>query len=203
MWQSLTLVARRSDSLVSLAVLVLSGGAALITAGCGSQVKSAAIPSAVADKALAGSPPALAALHRQANQLLGGGTPAFTGRRLDLRGYPVVVNKWASWCGPCQSEFPIFQRVSVAYGRRVAFVGVDANDHTSAARAFLHTFPVTYPSYSDPHQTISSSIKANTYFPQTVFINRGGRVVFQHAGPYLNAKALEQDIQHYALGAAS
>ena len=46
----------------------------------------------------------------------------------------------------------------------------------------------------------SNSIKASTYFPQTVFINRGGRIVFEHAGPYESASALEQDIRRYVLG---
>ena len=88
----------------------------------------------------------------------------------------------------------------MAYGRRVAFVGVNANDHTGTARAFLHTYPVTYPSYVDPHEDIARSIHAATYFPQTIYYDRSGKIVFDHAGPYESAAALAKDIRRYALG---
>jgi cytochrome c biogenesis protein CcmG/thiol:disulfide interchange protein DsbE len=108
------------------------------------------------------------------------------------------VNKWASWCGPCQLEFPAFQRAAVAFGRRVAFVGLDGKDHDPAASAFLKRFPVTYPSYVDPQENIARKIKAATYFPQTVYFDRQGRIVFDHAGPYVSVASLEQDIRRYA-----
>ena len=113
----------------------------------------------------------------------------------------MVVNKWASWCDPCQTEFPSFQRAAVAFGRRVAFVGLDGKDHNPSAAAFLRRFPVTYPSYVDPHASIASTIQASTYFPLTVYFDRNHKIVYVHAGPYLSATALEQDIRHYVLGA--
>ena len=150
--------------------------------------------------AFKGSPPPLAALHSQANQLLGGGQTAFKARLASLRGYPVVVNKWASWCGPCQTEFPAFQSASVILGRRVAFVGVDGKDHNQAAAAFLRKFPVTYPSYVDPEENVARAIQAATYYPQTVFFDRHGKPVFDHAGPYESASSLERDIRRYLMG---
>jgi thiol-disulfide isomerase/thioredoxin len=173
---------------------------ALVIAGCGSQPRSVAPNHRQVTTAFKGSPPPLASLHSQANQLLGGGPSAFKARLGGLRGYPVVVNKWASWCGPCQTEFPAFQSASVILGRRVAFVGVDGKDHNQAAAAFLRKFPVTYPSYVDPQENIARAIEAATYYPQTVFFDRHGKPVFDHAGPYESASALERDIRRYLMG---
>ncbi len=170
-------------------------------AGCGATAHSAAPSRRAEATAFQGAPAALASLHSQANQLLGGGVMALRARLAALRGYPVVVNKWASWCGPCQTEFPAFQQASVRYGRRVAFIGVDAKDGNGSAAAFLRRFPVSYPSYTDPHESIASAIQAATYYPQTLFYTRGGRgtYVYDHAGPYASAAALETDIRRYAL----
>ena len=157
------------DSRVRLSAVALAA-CALLTAGCGCGTqKSAAPPAQTVAADFKGSPAPLAALHAQANQLLSGGKSGFSARLDGLRGrYPVVVNKWASWCGPCQSEFPVFQRVAVAFGKRVAFVGVDGKDHNGAAAAFLKNYPVTYPSYVDPNESIARSIGASTYYPQTI-----------------------------------
>jgi cytochrome c biogenesis protein CcmG/thiol:disulfide interchange protein DsbE len=173
--------------------------AGLVLAGCGTQARSAAPPTATVAAAFKGSPPGLASLHVQANQLLSGGPSAFHVRLDGLRGYPVVVNKWASWCGPCQTEFPAFQRASVKYGRQVAFIGIDGKDSDPSARAFLRRFPVTYPSYVDPQESIARTIQAAIYYPQTVYFDRQGKMVFDHAGPYETAAALEQDIRRYVL----
>ncbi len=148
---------------------------------------------------LAGSPAVLASLHAQGNQLLSGGPKAFQARLKSLRGYPVVINKWASWCVPCQTEFPAYQRASVALGRRVAFIGINGKDKNPAAAAFLRRFPVSYPSYTDPDEKIARSVQAATYYPQTVYINRQGKEVYDHAGPYETAASLERDIRRYAL----
>jgi cytochrome c biogenesis protein CcmG, thiol:disulfide interchange protein DsbE len=191
-WQAVAVHLR--SSLVSSLVAVVA------VAGCGGHAKSAAPPAGSVAKAFKGSPPPLAALHAEANRLIPGSPQAFAQLLARLRGYPVVVNKWASWCGPCESEFPAYQQAAVAYGKQVAFVGIDGKDHDPAARAFLKRFPVTYPSYTDPGESIARSIQASTYYPQTVYFNRSGKIVFDHAGPYLSAGALERDIRRYALG---
>jgi cytochrome c biogenesis protein CcmG/thiol:disulfide interchange protein DsbE len=147
---------------------------------------------------LSGSPAQLAALHAQAAQLLPGGLPAVRARLASLRGQPIVVNKWASWCVPCRSEFGAFQSASLARGRRVAFIGLDSADNNPGAASFLRSFPVSYPSYSDPGGQAGVAITDSSFTPVTVFYDaRGSQYI--HQGPYLSAAALEADIRRYAL----
>jgi cytochrome c biogenesis protein CcmG/thiol:disulfide interchange protein DsbE len=149
---------------------------------------------------LKGSPPPLAALHAQANKIIAGGLPALRARLAALRGTPVVINKWASWCEPCRDEFGVFQRVSVSRGRQVAFLGIDSGDTPAHALAFLRSFPVSYPSFSDPSGQAGESIADSAFTPVTVFINRSGSK-FIHQGPFSSVAKLEQAVRRYALGA--
>jgi thiol-disulfide isomerase/thioredoxin len=150
---------------------------------------------------LSGSPPALAALHAQASEILAGGLPALRARLAALRDTPIVINKWASWCEPCRAEFGVFQRVSVSRGREVAFIGIDSGDYSRAdARAFLRAFPVSYPSFYDQSGQAGLAITDSTFTPVTVFFNRSGGE-FIHQGPYLSVAKLEQDVKRYALNA--
>jgi cytochrome c biogenesis protein CcmG/thiol:disulfide interchange protein DsbE len=152
-----------------------------------------------AQSALVGSPAPLASLHAQANQLLGSES-ALVARLDTVRGrYPAVVNAWASWCGPCQAEFPFFASASARYGRRVAFLGVDTNDDASDARAFLAHHPVSYPSYQSSSAELSS-LAVIEGMPTTIFVGRAGKVVHVHIGQYGTLAALENDIEHYSFG---
>jgi thiol-disulfide isomerase/thioredoxin len=173
---------------------------ALIATGCGSS-QGADYGGAHPDygKALAGSPPPLAALHSQADKLLPGGTDAFEERIAALKGYPVVANVWASWCGPCRFEFPVLQKLSARYGKQVAFVGVDSQDSDDSATTFLEEAPVPYPSYTDPDKKLANSLGATGY-PDTAFYDRAGKLVYLKQGPYAHDSELEADVRHYALG---
>ena len=152
---------------------------------------------ATAKRQLQGAPAPLAALHDQSNQLLEGGTSAFDSRLAALRGHPVVINKWASWCGPCRAELPILQQVSTEHGKQIAFVGVNARDKRPAAEQFAAQFPVPYPSYEDPGEKIASRLKAPANFPVTVVLDASGKTVFIHQGGYRSAADLNADIEKY------
>lgn len=155
---------------------------------------SKSVPTAAA---LSGSPAPLASLHRQAGQLLGPET-ALAARLRGLRGYPAVINAWASWCTPCQKEFPLFASTSLSYGRRVAFLGADTNDNSGDAQAFLANHPVSYPSYQTSIQQLRP-LAAIGNLPTTIFVNSAGKVTYVHIGQYDSLGTLEQDIDMYAL----
>ncbi len=181
---------------VALAVLLAIG----LTELHGSSAKAPAkLSAAQVHASLAGSPAALAALHAQAGDVLMGGLSAVRARLAALRGHPVVINKWASWCEPCRAEFAAFQRVSVTLGREVAFVGIDSGDSSPAsATTFLRSFPVSYPSYYDPSGQAGLAITDSSFTPVTVFYGRGG-AQFIHQGQYPSAAKLEADVRRYAL----
>lgn len=178
------------------AATALMLGAVACGAGSGRDDQSRRAPDY--GRALAGAPKPLAHLYEQAGRLLPGGVEAYERRLAGLRGHPVVVNKWASWCGPCREEFPWLQELSARLGKRIAFVGVNSNDSSAAARTFLRELPVPYPSYSDPDQEIASAIKATVGFPGTAFYDSSGRLAYVRQGQYPSESDLEADIRRYA-----
>lgn len=187
----------------NLPIALLLVLAALIAGGCGSDAngdESGRHPDY--EKALAGAPGPLADVYAQANELLPGGVEAYEKRIATLRGYPAVVNVWASWCGPCRLEFPHFQQAAARYGKRVAFLAVDSQDSEEPARRFLEEEPVPYPSYDDPDEEIKTSIGATLGLPDTAFYDRRGELVYLKQGPYDDFAELRADIELYAFGAS-
>jgi thiol-disulfide isomerase/thioredoxin len=178
--------------------------AALALAGCGSSDNGNPESRLTPDQAkapLAAAPPQLAAIRSQANQLLGGGTDAFGGRLDQLRGIPVVVNKWASWCGPCRFEFPWFQSLAEKRGGQIAFLGVNSNDSDGSAEQFLSELPLPYPSYTDPDLKIAQELGGPPQaFPTTTFYDRTGKLVFTHPGVYQGESDLGADVERYVGG---
>lgn len=151
-----------------------------------------------AARALAGSPPALAALHDQANAFLSGSPAEVKDRLTELRGHPVVVNGWASWCGPCRAEFPFLQRASVRFGRQVAFLGLNAGDNAADAKKFNRAFPVSYPSYVDPSFRTTTALKSPKGLPFTLFYDKAGKLAFVHQGAFQRQSQLDAAIRRYA-----
>jgi thiol-disulfide isomerase/thioredoxin len=185
---------------IPLAALVVAGVVVLGLTQTGGQKKAPdRLSLTQMRQALQGAPPPLAAVYRKGNTVVGGSTKAFQ-RQVDaLRGHPVVVNKWASWCGPCRTEFPIFQHAATKFGKRVAFLGVNANDHDVAARRFLRSEALPYPSFSDGNLAISGKLGIVSIFPTTVFLDASGKRQYIHQGYYTSTDALAADIRRYAL----
>jgi thiol-disulfide isomerase/thioredoxin len=171
---------------------------ALALPACGGESGGDASEAPDYAKALAGAPGPLAKLYDQPNRLLPGGVDAFEQRLAELRGHPVVVNKWASWCGPCREEMPWFQRLSARLGKRIAFLGVDSQDSSDAAKDFLPQFPLPYPSYSDPDEEIAKAMEATIGFPATAFYDSSGELAHVQQGQYAGIDALTADIERYA-----
>ena len=177
----------RLRRLVRCLVLV----AALAVAGCGEQESKSAIDTQQ-----------LARLRREnpeASRLLPS-SPADFQRRVRAAGGPMVVNQWASWCGPCRFEFPFFQRLAKRYRGRVTFLGVDAKDSAADARRFLAEFPTPYGHLEDPKATISREFHGGRSWPTTAFYRRDGTLNYTHQGSYRDEASLDSDIRRYALG---
>ena len=105
----------------------------------------------------------------------------FDGSRFTLSsslqsGKPVVVNFWASWCGPCADEAPILQDAARRYGDRVTFVGVDVQDLDADAQAFVRKYGITYSNGSGNAGPISIQYGMRGV-PETYFIAPDGRLV--------------------------
>jgi cytochrome c biogenesis protein CcmG/thiol:disulfide interchange protein DsbE len=130
--------------------------------------------------------------------------PAFTLERLNatgdlslasLRGKTVVLNFWASWCGPCRDEMPLLQKGSKRWqGKNVVFVGIDAKDDRGYARAFLERYRVTYPNVYDGKGSMIGRYGVTGY-PETYFISADGKVRHRIAGPVEKPSDLDEGIE--------
>jgi cytochrome c biogenesis protein CcmG/thiol:disulfide interchange protein DsbE len=182
------------------AAVLMALALAVIAAGCGGSGggEGGSHPSYAK---LESAPEPLAKLYGEGNKLLPGGTEAFEKRLAELKGHPVVVNVWASWCGPCRFEFPMFQEASAKFGKRVGFIGADSEDSEKEAEKWLADNPVPYPSYYETGFDYASSLKASGP-PDTAFYNAKGELLYVKLGQYAHESDLEADIKRYALGGA-
>lgn len=136
----------------------------------------------------------------QADTIIGSGDKAFERRMAELRGHPVVVNQWASWCESCRFEFPFFRAATTKFKDRVAFLGLDSEDERGAAEAFQRELPSGFPSVFDKDADVARDLGGGTSWPTTFFFDADGELVFTKIGAYATQQLLEQDIQRYALG---
>ncbi|HEY2522429.1 MAG TPA: TlpA disulfide reductase family protein [Streptosporangiaceae bacterium] len=102
-----------------------------------------------------------------------------SGQHVSLAAYagkPVIVNFFASWCGPCRQETPLMARYYTSAHGAVRVIGVDTNDSRTAALAFTRHYGVTYPVASDPAATTAGTFGV-AELPQTFFLNAQHKIV--------------------------
>lgn len=103
----------------------------------------------------------------------------------DYFGKPIILNFWATWCGPCQAEMPDFDEAYKEYGDEIEFMMVNqtdgSNDTVEGAAAFIENAGYSFPIYFDT--TLKASVAYHvTSIPRTVFINADGTVLEQYKG---------------------
>lgn len=149
---------------------------------------TASSPAIVAVDGVAGLPTTVAALPTT-------DVAAFRSLLGDLRGTPVVVNLWASWCGPCTREMPLLA-LAAADHRDVQFLGVDTLDSRSGAEDFIAEHAVPFPSLFDPDGAIRTDLAGNG-LPITVFFDADGNQVAKVDGE-LGRETLDEHLADVA-----
>jgi thiol-disulfide isomerase/thioredoxin len=104
-----------------------------------------------------------------------------------LKGTPVLVNFWATWCGPCKDEAPQLGSLARSYAGRVQFIGVDIQDGAAAARSWIATYGWTYPSVSDPTKAIENGLGFIGQ-PITIVYDAAGQKMLVLAGSFVATK---------------
>ncbi|MGP1676492.1 MAG: TlpA family protein disulfide reductase [Burkholderiales bacterium] len=95
----------------------------------------------------------------------------------ELRGKPLIINVWASWCGPCRAEMGSLERLSRRFnGKQFNIIGISTDDHANLAAQFIRLTGVTFDNYHDRNLLLESMLGANT-IPLTVLVDAQGRVV--------------------------
>ena len=95
----------------------------------------------------------------------------------ELRGKPLIINVWASWCGPCRAEMGSLDRLFRRFGgKQINIIGISTDDHANAAAAFLRQSKVTFDNYHDRTLLLEGMLGADT-IPLTVLVDAQGRVL--------------------------
>ena len=116
-----------------------------------------------------------------------------------LRGTPMLVNLWGSWCGPCQKETPFLARAHARLGSTVRFLGVDTEDRADSALDFAAHVqpPMRYPSVIDDNKAVLLAVHGPSAVPMTIFVDANGHIVHMSTLPYASVDAVLSDVAHY------
>ncbi len=100
----------------------------------------------------------------------------------DFRGEVVMINFWATWCGPCRQEMPLLEQIYQRYNRLgFTILGVNVEEHSADADRFLAETPVSFPILFDPSNEVSKRYGVSA-MPSTAIVDRKGNVRFLHHG---------------------
>ncbi|MFL5348020.1 MAG: TlpA family protein disulfide reductase [Hyalangium sp.] len=129
--------------------------------------------------------------HEVPFMLAGKPAPPFTLRALDsgkpvsleqFKGHPVVINFWASWCGPCRQEHPVLTWGARELGNQAVFLGIIFEDTEDNAREVLQEEGAPFPQLVDPRSRTSVDYGV-AGVPETYFIDANGIIMGKHVGP--------------------
>ncbi len=114
-----------------------------------------------------------------------------------FKGRPVILNFWASWCGPCNDEASFLQKSWPGLkAKGIVFIGIDGQEKTSSALKFMQKYAISYPNLKDTMTSEISTDYGVTGFPETLFIDRNGIVVAKWDSP-LNAHGLQLEVAKF------
>jgi thiol-disulfide isomerase/thioredoxin len=112
-------------------------------------------------------------------------------RLSDLRGHPVALNFWATWCGPCEVEMPELERAQARYTSvGLVILAVNAGERAADVQAYMQELGLTFPAVLDPDGAIGSLYEVRV-FPTTIWIDSEGIIRAEHLGP-LTAEQIDR-----------
>lgn len=100
----------------------------------------------------------------------------------DFRGKPLIINVWASWCGPCRQEMPSLERLARHPGaHQFTMIGISTDDYHDKARWFLKSYPTSFSHFIDRHLLLENMLGADR-LPLTLLVDAQGRVLAKYYG---------------------
>ena len=101
----------------------------------------------------------------------------------DLKGKPVIINFWATWCGPCVREMPAFERLKEDFGDEIGIIAVNCGDDADTVKDFVDENGYTFPVALDENYEVAMLYPSNS-IPYTVVLDANGKITHVSTGAY-------------------